>query len=108
MWKTHKQMAIEDDDHAVMDLEIIDQAGDVTAVKARAVNIRHKSDGDILIAASRREDDGKIMVITSSDPDQDRHGRLVTYHNACNLMEIDVQLKKARPRPDRPGSDGAC
>ncbi len=43
MHKTHKEMIVESDDHTVMDLEIIDGAGNITEIKARAVNIKYKS-----------------------------------------------------------------
>ncbi len=89
-------MIVESDDHTVMDLEIIDDAGNITEIKARAVNIKYKSGRDILVAAQPKKADGKIAIITSGDPDEKISARLMTYHNSANVMEIDVKLRKVR------------
>ncbi|MCP4070713.1 MAG: hypothetical protein GY742_03095 [Hyphomicrobiales bacterium] len=96
MQKTHKEMIVESDDHSVMDLEIIDDAGNMTEIKARAVNIKHKSARDILVTALPKKADGKIAIITSVDPDEKISARLVTYHSSANIMNIDVKLHKIR------------
>ncbi len=96
MHKTHKEMIVESDDHTVMDLEIIDGVGNITEIKARAVNIKYKSGRDILVAALPKKADGKIAIITSGDPDEKIGARLMTYHNSANVMEIDVQVRKVR------------
>ncbi len=99
MQKTHKQMVVERDDHPVMDLEIIDGAGNITTINARAVNVKHDIGADILLAALPEEADGKIEIITSGlitsgDAVERFPARLVTYHSSANIMDVDVKLSK--------------
>ncbi len=92
MEKTLKQMIVDHDDHPVMCLEIIDYAGNIIDVKARAVNIKHKSVGDVLIITSPETEDGKFRVAACGVPDENKWGRLVTYHSCANNMDIDIKL----------------
>ncbi len=99
MQKTHKQMIVEQDDHAVMDLEIIDSAGNITTVNARAVNVKHDTGADILLTALPEEADGKISLITSGritsgDTVERFPARLVTYHSCANIIDVDVKVSK--------------
>ncbi|MCP4184727.1 MAG: hypothetical protein GY761_15655 [Hyphomicrobiales bacterium] len=101
MENTFKKMIVEHDDHPVMCLEIIDDAGNITDVKARAVNIKHESVGDILITASPEMEDGIFRVAACGVPGENNWGRLMTYHSCANNMEIDIKLiKHSETKPD--------
>ncbi len=106
MGKTHKQLIIEHDNQPTMSLEIIDDAGNITEVKARAINIKNKLSKDILIAALPENVDGKFSVIVSADPSDAVTGRLVVYHSSANIMDVGLKLTKQKPKYTQRGDIG--